>query len=200
MLLAIALTLFSVYLFIFFFWRKLKEDYTENQIFSTAFYALLGAGVLGIIADNFASLWSFWLSLAGGVAGFSLGILRFKMRPFEVIEAAVPGGLVLTSNYFFYNFLITKNPHSFIALVIVLILSGLFFIFDKHYKRFTWYKSGKIGFSGMLTIGIFFLIRTVVALFAPSMLSFVGRADAVISGIISFASFLILFNLAEVKT
>ncbi|OGM21085.1 hypothetical protein A2714_02020 [Candidatus Woesebacteria bacterium RIFCSPHIGHO2_01_FULL_38_9] len=196
MILRIIFTTFVVLIFLYVFWRRLKEDYTQNQIFTCGFYILLGLVIGSIIADAFAPLWFFWLSFSGAVAGMLLGVYRFKLRIFEVLEASVIGALVLLSATYTFDWITTKNIFSALGALAVVILMIFYALLNKHYKRFTWYKSGKVGFSGMMTLGIFFLIRTIIAILLPHMLSFVGSIDAVISGTLSFLAFITLYNLA----
>ena len=145
-------------------------------------------------------LWWFWLSIVFISFGFLIGIYRFKLRIFEVIEALVVSLLPLVAIVFLRNYLSTQSIYLLFASLVSLFLFVVFLVIDKHYKRFTWYKSGRIGFSGLTIFGIFFLIRAIVAVFLPSMLSFSGKYEVYLSAIVAFAAFLTLFNLARQKT
>jgi hypothetical protein len=193
-------------IFLFFLWRRLREDYPTNKIFSLGFFvigAIVGSILIsGIIIPNVrkvyffdpAGLW-FWISFAGGVIVLSISLIRLKMRFFEGIEAASIGMffwfLVLLASYA----LIFKLSQVLIYAAIVAALIFLFFFLDKRYKRFTWYKSGKVGFSGLTLLAIFFLVRAAIAIIDPTMLSFIGKIDALISAILSFLFFLSVYNL-----
>ncbi len=197
MIFKIIYTTFAVLIFLYVFWRRLKEDYTQNQIFTTAFYILLGLVFGNILADALLPIWLFWLSFLGASLGMFLGIYRFKLRVFEVVEATVIGGLVLLFANYIFDWLVTKQLFSGLGAVIIILLMTAFWFLNKHYKRFTWYKSGKVGFSGMTILGTFFLIRTIIAIVLPHMISFVGSMDALISGTLSFLAFITLYNLAR---
>ncbi len=197
MLIKIVLSILSVYVFLYLFWQRLKEDYARNQIFTTSFYLLFGMALGYMLARSFAHAWWFWLSLAGSILGIVIGILRFKLRVFETFEAGLLGGLVFLGTVYLYDWVIYIKLSSAVGFVIILALFVLFLILDKHYKRFTWYKSGKVGFTGLSITGIFFLIRTLVALKYPNVLFFAGSYDSLISGTLAFISFLILFNLSR---
>ena len=197
LILNISFTLAAVLLFLFFFWQKLKEDYTRNQVFTTAFYTLFGVGAGNIIAYYIASPWWFYLALVGGCLGILVGILRFKLRIFETIEGGILGGLILILFAFFYNFTIHKTTSSGIGSIVLILGVFLYFLLNKHYKHFAWYASGKVGFSGLVIAGGFFLIRSLVALRFTTVLSFVGSQETLISGVIAFVCFLSLFNLAR---
>jgi len=43
----------GIIIFLFFFWKRLKEDYSSERIFSTAFYILFGIGA------GFLAVWFF---------------------------------------------------------------------------------------------------------------------------------------------
>ncbi len=183
--------------FLYVFWKRLKEDYMDYQIFSTGFYTLFGISLGSIVASYFAPIWWFWLSLLGGLIGIFLGILRFRLKFIEVLEAGILGGLIILNLFLSYSLMITRNLVLFLTFVFGLLLILLFLLLDRHYKKFTWYKSGKIGFSGFTTAGIFFLVRSIVALSLPNMLSFVGNYEVYISAIAAFGSFLTVFNLSR---
>lgn len=192
-----ALALVATYVFLLLFWRRLKEDYTYNQILSTGFYTLFGIIVATIIADNFFSMWWFWSALVGAIFGLLIGIWRFNLRLFETLEAAILGLLPPVFLVYLYYGLVERSIISLIASSVVLVLFVGFFILDKHYKKFTWYKSGRAGFAGFTIFGLFFLTRAAVAVFAGDMLSFVDGTEEYLSGIMAFSAFLILYNLSK---
>ena len=183
-------------LFLFFYWKRLREDYISSQIFTSGFYILFGIIIGKLISFRFApDLW-FWFSFIGFFLSIWIGILRFKLRIFETFEAAIYAGL---TGYLVIqvDLLINQKTLSILIWVIItLCLITLFLFLDKRYKRFTWYKSGKVGFSGMSVAGAFFLIRSLVALFDNDMLS-LGGYEAILSGIVAFTSFLAVYNLAK---
>jgi hypothetical protein len=196
-ILDIVQTLASSLLFLFIFWERLKEDYTQNQIFTTGFYVLFGIGCGNIIADNFWVDWWFWSGLVGGVIGLLLGIRRFRLRIFESLEAFVISCLslffVITSTNLIFEY--SKESLFLVSGLAVFII--IFLMLDKHYKKFTWYKSGRVGFSGLTVLGLFFLTRSIVAMSGLSVLSFAGELEVVVSGVLSFASFLAVYNLSS---
>ena len=130
----------------------------------------------------------------------TLAIFRFKLRIFEVVESGVLGSLSLLSLVYLYALLENGDILAGSGILICIALIILFIYFDKHYKYFTWYKSGRIGFSGLTILGLFFLIRAAVALFFSDMISFVSGYEAVLSGVLAFVSFLTVFNLAKAKS
>lgn len=204
-----AISFLGVLPFLFIFWKRLKEDYSSVQIFTSGFYIIFSIIFFVLISllalPNLihaspvfspTGLW-FW----GGVLGFAVGlgfsIWKLKLKFFESFESAAIGLLIWLAIVFFLDSVGNSSLVSLISLGVIIALIALFFFVDGRYKKFTWYRSGKIGFSGLATLGIFFLIRTGVALFFPFVLSFVGRVDALISGVVSFILFLLLYNLAE---
>ena|SRR4030042_2396007 len=193
----ILLNFIGIVVGLFLFWRRLKEDYIENQIFSVAALTILGFVITYVISRMFFPKWIFWLPFIT-----SFGILlasgkKFGMRIFELADA----GVIAYLSWFLFNaiiFLISlKNIQSLILTITNLILCLGFFLIDREYKKIPWYKSGRTGFTGMFIMGIFFLIRAAVALLAPDMLIFLLEYDIFISGVISFISFLMIFNLAK---
>lgn len=176
--------------FIFLFWRRLKEDYLSFQIFSAAFYQLAGI-ILGVILSYYyLRTWIFWFSFLGAMFGLLIGVFRYKLKIVESFEASFAGLLVLLSwillglNFFFSNFLYYS------LFLISLLMIGLFLFLDKHYKFFSWYKSGRIGFSGFATASVFFIILSLLAIICRDMLFFLGTKDIVLAtGLAIFFSF-----------
>lgn len=189
----------GIILFLFLFWKHLKEDYPANQIFSTAFYVLLGilAGFL-LAKKFFPSAW-FWSESAGVALGFSLGALRYKLRLFESLEALTTSLLVWLGVYFLKDSVVATSLPSFLAFFGVTCLITFYAFLDSRYKNFTWYSSGKAGFSGLITLGLFFLVRAGFASFFPFVISFVDKYEAILSGVTAFIFFLATFNLARQK-
>jgi hypothetical protein len=177
----------------------MKEDYVSKMIFTTSFYIIIGIFLGKIAAFYFFPQWWFWTSLLGLALGFSIGVLRFKLKVFESIDALNPGIIIWVSLYFLLNATLFSNLTSFWVFLNLIVLVSLYYVLDKHYKSFSWYRSGRIGFSGLTVLGIFFLSRAAVAATFPNVLSFVGTADIIISAVIAFCSFLVLFNLSKSK-
>jgi len=193
----IAFNIVGILLFFFLFWRKLKEDYDSSRIFTSALFVALGVIIFSFISQKVLPQWWFWADCLGATLGFVLGRLKFKFRFFENLEAVTIGLLPWLSVIFLQDAILNAGWSSLIAFIVLLVIIAFYVFLDTHYKKFTWYKSGKVGFSGLTTLGVFFLIRTAVAAAFPSMLSFLGPIDSIISGVIAFTSFLLVFNLSR---
>lgn len=194
--------------FLFFLWRRLHEDYQPTKVFLTGFYIIGGILIGFVVSVLFVAphlkrlyffdpqgLW-FWGSLTGVAITLTLSLLHFKMRFFEGLEAASLGLFFWFFILLFSYSLIYKISFVLIFSIIIAALIFLFFYIDKKYKSFSWYKSGKVGFSGLTLLAIFFLVRAAIAILNPSMLSFIGKIDALISAILSFIFFLSVYNLS----
>lgn len=196
-LLNLLLNALGLLLFLFLFWKRLKDDYTSNQIFSTAFVILFALVVTSILAVNFFPSLVFWINAVGVSVGLTIGVLRYKLRVYESVEAVVISLLPWIGLRFLSDSITNSVLPSLIASLVILVLILLFFIFDKHYKRFSWYKSGRVGFAGLTVLGIFFLIRAIVAAAFGDVLSFWSVYDTLLSGVAAFIAFLTVFNLAQ---
>ncbi len=208
-LMAVNLSIFShvliflagSFLFLFNFWRRLKEDYSAELIFNSAmFFVLLIPGgfllafllarlLLASFVFNPAGLW-FWGSFAGFLSALWLSVVKFRLRQVEIFEAAVFG----ISFWLLLVYLVNGEAG---LLAIMLLLYGVFYYIKNRYRSFSWYKSGKAGFSGLAVAAIFFIIRTAGAVFVPGMFSLVGKADFVPSAAIAFLLLFSLYNLSE---
>jgi len=193
---SIVTTLAGIILFLFLFWRRLKEDYPSSQIFTTAFYVLAGILLGYLVSLRVSQLSWFWIELVGITLGFGVGILRYKFRFFEVLEALTLALLPWLGLFFLRDSIDNSSLASFLSFFAVTCLITLFAFLDSHYKNFSWYRSGRIGFSGLTTLGTLFLVRAAFASFFPFVISFV-KYEAILSGVAAFVFFLATFNLAR---
>lgn len=190
-------TITGIILFLFLFWRRLKEDYSSNTVFSSAFFVLLGVSVGYLISVYFFPRWFFWFEAFGAFLGISYGIVKYNTRFFETYEALFISFMPWLT--LFYIAELIKKPSWAIA-VVAFINFALILLFDfisVKYKSFSWYKSGKIGLAGLLTSGVFFLSRAAIATILPSMVSFLGLSEIILSGVCAFTVFLLIYNLAK---
>lgn len=195
--------------FLFFLWKRLHEDYPASKVFSSGFYVIGGILIgfvlaLVLITPHVPKLYFFdpkglwfWGSLIGAGVALSFSLIHFKMRFFEGLEAGSLGLLIWFFLILLSYSLIYKNTLVLIFSIIVAALVFLFFFLDKRYKSFNWYRSGKVGFSGLTLLALFFLVRAGIAIANPSMLSFIGKIDSLISAILSFIFFLGIYNLSK---
>lgn len=196
-MLSILFNTIGILVLLFIFWKRLKEDYISNMIFTTSFYILVGVALASLLSFYIVPAWWFWVNILGIAAGLTLGIVRYRLKVFETIDALVPGMFFWLSMHFLRNAISVSDIASLIAFAALMILIVLFFVLDNQYKKFAWYKSGRIGFSGLTVLGAFFLARAIVAASFPNVLSFVGKADIIISSIMAFFSFLSVYNLSR---
>lgn len=187
----------GVLLFSFLFWRRLKEDYSSDIIFSTLLFTLLGIGIsLAISLYAFRSFW-FWATVLGASVGILGGIVKYNLRIYEVIEAAVVSLLPWLGVVYLVYALVFSSLISLIGLGIVAACLVLFVVLNNRYKRLSWYKSGRVGFAGITTLGVFFLSRALIAIVANDVLSFIGKYEIAVSALAAFVCFFVVFRLAK---
>lgn len=189
----------GIFAFLFFLWKRLKEDYHFEKTFTLAIYTLGGLLISFFVARQFFPDYWFWVEVVGIMVGFGIGVVRQKIRLYESFEGILIGFLIWLSLIFMADSIANTSLTSFLAFWVSLFCVILFFFLDAHYRRFSWYKSGRVGFSGLVTVGIFFLARSMVALFNITVISLVGSLEGILSGVLSFISFLLLFNLSRIK-
>jgi hypothetical protein len=183
------------FIFLFTLWKRLKEDYFDNQVFTTGFYIFTLVALMNLISWYFLKSHWFWLSLLGVLLGAIAGTFRFKLRFFEVLEACVVALFAPSILFLIYDGIRLRHASSFFAISIIALFIGLFYIFSTRYRTFTWYRSGRVGFAGLAILGLFFLVRALIAIWFPHVVSFVDR-DWLISGSLAFITFLALLNLS----
>ncbi len=183
--------------FLFILWHRLKEDYSHKIILDTGFLVIVGLILSQLISKFFLPAWWFWLAVGVGSLALGFSIYRNKLKLFETIDAAVSGIFPWLLLVFLYSSVSTKNIYTLGGFFVILAIYLLYHFLNSQYKKFSWYHSGKVGFSGLTTIGTFFLFRTFAGTLLTDMLSFVGKEDMFISGLLAFLAFLGVFHLSR---
>lgn len=172
MLVNLGVGLIGILFFLFIFWKKLKEDYSSEIIFRSSFSVIIGILVGWGISLRFIPSGFLWISGVGALGGLIFANSTYKIRFYESLEAMVVASLPWISLVFLQSSVADSSLISFFAFLITLFMIFVYYYFDQHYKNFTWYRSGKIGFSGLATLLIIFAIRLVVAILRVPVLSF----------------------------
>lgn len=193
----IILNLVGLVILLFLFWKRMKDDYLPNQIFSTFFYILFFILVFYLVSIKLFPFWWFWFTYLGFFLGLITGILRFKLKFYETYEAAFLGFLICFSIYLLGDSVKNLNAGSFFGFVVSMVLIGIFQLIDMNYKNFSWYKSGRVGFTGVILSLIFFLVRLLAYIFFPNTLSFVSNYEIYLSSISSFIFVALTYNLSR---
>jgi len=205
----LAASILAFFPYLFFYWSRLREAYEQEKIFTSGIVMYMSCLVGGVLVGKYApsffrkseifdplGLW-FW----GGVVFYFLSLFWVvfyeKLRFFEVFEASSVGLLYLYLFVFAVGFVLLGDARVLVGSLAVVLLIGVFYVLDMKYKGFSWYKSGRVGFSGLTTLGMMFLFRAIVAVINIPMISFVGKMDAVMSGALAFLLFFSVFNLSE---
>ena len=197
MLLSAGVSLLGALVFLFVFWKRLKEDYAVEMIFETCFYVLLAILIGWLISLKFSPEYFLWAVFASSILGLYIGVLRFKLRFYEALETLVIASLPWLSFIFLKDSVVNSSLSSFIGFLVILIIIFAFYFLDTHYREFTWYKSGKVGFAGLSTLAIIFAIRTATFLAGIRMLSYLYHYEAILSGFMILISLVLLWNLSH---
>lgn len=189
--------LIGAIVFLFIFWRKLKEDYLGSHIFTTGFYILIFLLASLLLSRQWLPEWWFWMEFLAVMAGFIIGVWRFKMRFYEVFEAVVVSILPWLALVFFADSARTLSWFSFSLSVHAALFVFFYGWINKKYKDFAWYRSGRVGFAGLSTLAFYLLTRGLLAVAFPFMLSFVGKFETLVSAAAAFICFIVIFNLSR---
>jgi hypothetical protein len=191
------LLLAGVIVFMYVFWKRLREDYSADNIFSTAFYIMLLSIIFAFVTSFIIGNYWFYGGVFGAFTGIVAGYFVFKYRIYEVMEGVVIAFLYSLVILFLYDALIILNRYSLIFVGLCILLIVLFGYIDRRYKGYTWYKSGRVGFTGLTVLGLFFVVRSAIALSSFDMISFGGSADVYLSTLLSFMSLIAVVNLSR---
>lgn len=181
----------AVFIFAFIIWKKLREDYPNELIFSFTL-ALLASGSSGWwIFQKFATPFAFWGVFVLPVILGLYFVKKFDMRPFEVIDA-------VAVSWFWFAFLgtagsllATLQMPSILSLpqvLIPLVSLGMYSFFIRNYRSFSWYPSGKVGFAGIASLALYFLLFAVFSLYQVVWHSLNREALNSIIGLVLFLS------------
>jgi len=184
-------------IFLFLFWKRLKEDYLPNQIFSTFFYILFFILLSYFISINFFSFWWFWSTYIGFLLGLVISLFRFKLKFYETYEAAFLGFLICFSLYLLGDSVKNLNVVSFFGFAVSMFLIGTFQFIDMNYKNFSWYRSGRVGFTGLAISLLFFLVRLLTYIFFPNTLSLIQGFEIYFDSVSSFIFLALTYNLSR---
>lgn len=188
---------FGILILLFFLWKRLKEDYHFERIFNFGLVVLGGILIGYLVSYFFLKSYWFWIAVLGTLVGYMIGRFRQRLNFFESLEALVVGLLPWISLLYITDSIKHSSLVSFLAFWVTLCLVVLFFFLDSNYKKFTWYKSGRVGFAGLFVTIIYFLIRTVVALFGFSVISFLAAGEMIVSGLTTLIFMLLLYKLSK---
>jgi len=154
----------SVVLASFFFWRKLREDYADEEIFKTTLILFFSSLFFSRLIFIFFHLEKFdfslgrWLSIStfpgfsvlgafwGGVLTLAWMFSKYKINIWEGLDSLSQPLLIFVSLGGLGSFL-EKGSLRGLAFSGVGILGFVVLEFlRKRYRTFSWYKSGKTGF------------------------------------------------------
>lgn len=180
----------GILLFLFLLWKRLKEDYHYERIFNFGFFSLLGLTIFSLISNSFLTEFKFWLQFLGLILGFGISIYFQRIKFYESFDALVVAVLPWLSLSYLVSAIKNSNLVYFIAFWACLFLVFVYFFLDSQYRKFIWYRSGRVGFSGLVVAGLFFVMKS----FDP----YIGYG-LYISGAFAFLFFLLLFILSRNK-
>lgn len=173
---------------IFFLWSRLREDFSEDLIFSLGL-SIFGLAFIFLLLSYFYKDALFWSIVVG--IGFSAYFQskKKKVRFFEIVDI-----LTISTLWSFFaraSVLLgfKRDLTELLNFIFIIFLIFLYYSISGSYKKFTWYRSGRVGIAGIITLAFFFLGRSLVAIFAPNMLSLKPNWEIILS--LSFLPFLV---------
>lgn len=207
-LLLIPILIIGSLVYLFLYWRSLKEDVPISDVFTSGLL-ILASGYVGFALAHLlqGSLFSsayfdpgeiwFWFSSAFIVMVTFLMSRNQKLSVYEIFESVGVATLPLYSFIVVYFGLSNRSIETIVFGFFILTFLALYYYFQVTYKNFGWYKSGRVGFSGLTSLALLFMARALIAGWYPSMVSFTGRIEIVLSGIVSFLLIFMVYNLSE---
>jgi hypothetical protein len=189
----------GILIFLFLLWKTLKDDYQYEKIFSLGFVVLVSVAVSILVLNFTPYLYWFWIMGTIMTISIALAIRKQRMKFFEVIEGFAISILPWLSFYFLNDSIQKSSLSSFLAFWLTLICIFIYFLLKNYYRTFSWYKSGRVGFAGISTLLIFFIVRMISSIFFPYIISFSGKSEIFFSGSTALLLGILLYNLYSKK-
>ena len=127
----------------FVIWKNLKSDYEEEKILTLV--SLLG--IVGVLSGYAIRLHE-WGVMFPILVVLGLWCRKYKWNMGEWLDVLVPQGLLVTS-------ILGIWP-------LILVYVGIMLL-KRHYRKFSWYKSGKPGLVGLVGLAGWGVVRIVIA-------------------------------------
>lgn len=168
----------------------MKDDYHYERIFNLSFITLATLSISSLISTNFFPVYQFWFNLFGLTLGYGIGGYWQKIKFYESFNSLVISLLPWFGVIHLVRSIANSSLIEFVIFWVCLLLIFLYFLIESQYRKFIWYKSGRVGFSGLMIAGIFFALQVVVL---------DNIFEKYISTAIAFVFFLLLYKLSRSK-
>lgn len=150
----------GVFLFFFLLWKTLKDDYHYEKIFNLSFILLGCAIVFWLISGYVEESYRFIFIFFGSFIVFTFGLIKQKMNFYESFEGFVISFLAWYAVFTLQITISQSSLSSFLSFWMTLISIFIFYVSKTYYRSFSWYKSGKVGFAGIVSL-VFFILSKV---------------------------------------
>lgn len=185
----------GIFLFFYLIWRNLKEDYHYEKVFNLGFIGLSAFLLANFVSHFISGPFWFWILILFLLLGFLIVVKKQRMKFFETIEAYFVGLMPWIGLFYLADSVNKLSLASFVAFWITFILIFIYFYVRTHYRSFSWYKSGKVGFAGLFTLLMFFLSRVIGSLFYNNLVTMAGKYEIYLSGSASLLILVLMYNL-----
>jgi hypothetical protein len=190
----------------FLFFRQGRDEFTsDEEIVSFLINGFLGwfigARLIFCLSNlsNFSSPCQFFLpwhypglSLTGGAFGIIIACYlwsrRHKIQIWKLADAVIIPLAVFFASFLLGQWLASQEIFYLAALGLILITTPLSIWSLKSYRSLTWYPSGKIGFSLLITNTIFFLGFSLLAFFLASGLYYLEAILGIILSLLALTA------------
>lgn len=187
--------LLGILTLLYLFWKILKADYHHEKIFNLAFLIIISIFFVSAINFYFPNNFWLWSDLTAATVVFLITIKRQKMKFFETFDAMIISLLPWIGFVYLSDAISKSSLTSFLAFWMTLVCIFIYFFTSSNYRSFIWYKSGRVGFAGVVTAVIYFLIRFVISFFYPNIISMSGKFEVYLSLSAALLFGVLLYNL-----
>jgi len=172
----------------FWLFQNTKNEFAnDDQAISLITYLaigwLLGARLFFFMLHikTFPTPWAFFFpwrypgcSFVGGIVGIIIAAItttkKIKIDPWRLSDPALLPLFLYTTAFFLGQFLSSQEKLSLYHVILTLVVAAFSQWLLKHYRSFTWYPSGKIGFTFLLAMSLFLSLSALLAfLLSPDL-------------------------------
>lgn len=166
-LLSLVLSFVGILLFSFVIWKRLREDYTNDQIYLLSFALFICALGARWIASNWFIGFEVWFVVVACAGALNYLLKRLGIKFFEFVDALAPATFYFLFFWYLGKLVLGGKDQLLIIGPQVLLSFAMLFIYQfllSRYRKFSWYPSGKVGFAGLASFAIYSLFRSILVL------------------------------------
>ncbi|HOZ80711.1 MAG TPA: hypothetical protein PK370_00625 [Candidatus Woesebacteria bacterium] len=203
--------LVAVLFYLYYLWKRLRDDYKTDWLISLGWVSLLGMLVGGRIVYGLVN-WGIWnenwvnwlmvfshpgFNFLGGLLGWAIAVYLYNIesgwKNWAFMEDILPSFWIFLMIFLLGELVASKGDIKVVFVFIPILISFILgWLVSKKYRSFWWYKSGKKGFGFFFSMIVYGISRSVVGILIKE-----SWPMMVVYAVISLVSIVGLFILGD---